>query len=369
MLRTIQLRSSIRRVVCVYGGLLHAGLDSNPESHGIAEDHRQSTNATGEGSNLTSIEPSLKPEIASRAHVTPGSHTSLSRLEEAVVQAVAYSDIFDYPLTAREIHRYLMDMPASYDEINQVLSNGRLATYLTSSDGYYTLAGRAGIVETRRRRCALARSAWSDAFRYGRIIASLPFVRMVAVTGELAMDNVGPASDIDYFIVTDPGRLWLSRLMVIGVVRFAALRGLEICPNYLISERALELDDRNLYTAHEVAQMVPIAGLTTFRRFFDLNPWVQDYLPNATGPHRFADAPLHGRPFRKLTERALRTWAGARLERWEMVRKIRKFSGGDQDLPETAYSPDRCKGHVDGHGERILALFNERWQSVRALMQ
>lgn len=300
----------------------------------------------------------------------PAEKPGLSDLEEAVVQAVAYSDIFDYPLTAREIHRYLMNLAVAYDEVDDHLSSGRLVPgYLSSRKGFFTLPGRESIVETRLQRAGQAREDWGHAYRYGRIIASLPFVRMVAVTGELAMDNVGPASDIDYFVITEPGRLWLSRLMIVAVVRYAALRGLEICPNYLLSEHALEFDDRNCYTAHEVAQMVPISGLETYRRLRDLNPWVEEHLPNAAGPPRYLETPVYWRPFRRLVETLLRTPIGARLEHWEMDRKIRKLAGDNPELPETAYSPDRCKGHVDGHGERILSLFHERWQAVKVSMQ
>ncbi|CAN5739165.1 hypothetical protein BH23CHL2_BH23CHL2_32860 [soil metagenome] len=310
------------------------------------------------------------PKANSRPDGASASFADLSCLEEAIVQAVAYSDIFDYPLTAAEIHRYLMETPATLAEVNDILSNGRLVPhFLAVRNGLFTLPGRDHTVETRRQRTAQSRAVWKRAFRFGRIIASLPFVHMVAVTGELAMDNVGPYSDIDYFIVTEPGRLWLTRLMVIAVVRCAGTRGPEICPNYLLSDLALELDDCNFYTAHEVAQMVPISGLETYRRLRDLNPWVEQHLPNAADPPRHAEAPVHWRRFRRLVEALLRTRLGARLERWEMERKIRKLTDNDERLPETAYSPDRCKGHVDGHGERILSVFQERWQAVKVAMQ
>ena len=38
--------------------------------------------------------------------VEPGSRTAPS-LERAIVEAVAYADVFEYPLTADEVHRYL----------------------------------------------------------------------------------------------------------------------------------------------------------------------------------------------------------------------------------------------------------------------
>src|SRR5579884_1517189 len=148
------------------------------------------------------------------------------RLARAIVHTVAYSDIFDYPLTAAEIHRYLIGEAVSPEQVAALLQDDeRRPRELSAVDGFFTLAGREALVSTRRQREQRARAFWSRALGYGRIIASLPFVRMVAVTGELAMDNVRPDSDIDFFIVTEHRRLWLCRLLIVCLVRLAALRG------------------------------------------------------------------------------------------------------------------------------------------------
>jgi predicted nucleotidyltransferase len=56
----------------------------------------------------------------------------------------------------------------------------------------------------------------------------LPFVRMVAVTGALAKDNVGQRVDIDLLIVAAPGRIWVCRRFLILAVRVARLLGDEL---------------------------------------------------------------------------------------------------------------------------------------------
>ena len=287
-------------------------------------------------------------------------------IARAIVQAVAYADVFDYPLTLQEIHRYLIGIPAPLEAVQAALHDGKLIPdFLAWHEGYFTLSGRETIVEIRRRRESVARHLWAHALRYGHLIAGLPFVRMVAVTGALAVDNVEPEADIDYFIVTEPGRLWLCRALIIGVVRMAARRGVLLCPNYFISERALALDEHNLFTAHELAQMVPISGQTVYHRIRRLNPWVYRFLPNAKGPPRHVEerAPRH-RFLGALAESALRTPLGARLERWEMERKIRKLTRQLQTQEareiEAAFCADWCKGHFDSHGHRALHAFAER---------
>jgi hypothetical protein len=232
--------------------------------------------------------------------VAPGRHAAAwfdperPALERAILLAVAYADIFDYPLTIAELHRYLIGAAATPAAIHAALNHDHAPYPLVSSDGYVVLRGREAIVATRRRRARVAARLWPQALRYGQVIAGLPFVRMVAVTGALAMDNVDPGADIDFLIVTEPGRLWLCRALVVGLVRLAARRGDRLCPNYFLSERALALDEQTLYTAHELTQMVPIAGLATYYHMRRVNAWADAFLPNAAGrrcSHRSPGAP------------------------------------------------------------------------------
>jgi hypothetical protein len=288
-----------------------------------------------------------------------------ARLERAIVQTVAYADVFDYPVTADEIHRYLVGVAASRSDVQAALSNGRLAPeVLTRSGRFFSLAGRESSVDTRRQRATVAAVYWRRAVRYGHLIGSLPFVRMVAVTGALAMDNVADG-DIDYLVVTETGRLWLCRALVVGLVRTAALRGTELCPNYFLAEHALELTERNLFTAHEVAQMVPLTGIETYRRLRALNRWTDSFLPNAGGPpHRLA--PVESRPgrSRRIVEQTLRGRLGKSIEGWEMRRKIRKLGQRANGHTEAAFGPDWCKGHFGDYGQLTLARYEERMQAL-----
>jgi hypothetical protein len=227
----------------------------------------------------------LTSVAAPLVRVEHGSRTPPS-LERAIVEAVAYADVFDYPLTADEVHRYLNGVTASRAGVRATLANGRLVPRLLSHAGrYYCLRGREAVIETRRERARLSATYWRRALGYGRLIAGLPFVRLVAVTGALAMDNVAD-DDVDYMIITEPGRLWSCRALVVAVVRWAALGGITLCPNYFLSENALVLSERSLFTAHEVAQMVPLAGWDTYDTFRRLNRWTERFLPNAGGPPR-----------------------------------------------------------------------------------
>ena len=295
-----------------------------------------------------------------------GDWPTLPAVERAGIEAVAYADVFGYPLTALELHRYLPGVQATPEAIRVALHRGRLAgRCLSYKRGYFTLSGRAELINLRRHRAAVAAPLWCQAERYGSAIASFPFVRLVAVSGALAVDNVEAEADIDYFIVTEPGRLWVCRAFVIGLVRLAARRGVRICPNYFLSERALTLPEHNLFAAHELAQMVPVDELATYYRMRQLNGWATRFLPNAAGvPRHVARCPGRAVRARRATEWVVRTPLGNWLERWEMTRKVKKFRRRSDGNGEARFCEDRCKGHFEGYGLRVLAAFTERLRAL-----
>lgn len=279
-------------------------------------------------------------------------------LDEAVFYTLAYADVFSYPLTLGEIHRYLIGATATPEAVADALV--RHPEYAVGN-GCYALPGRADLVERREQRSRVAATMWPRALAYGRAMARLPFVRMVALTGALSMANVSAHDDFDYLIVAASGRVWLTRLFIIQmVVKRAARCGDEVCPNYLVAEHALALQERTLYHAHEVVQMVPLSGLDVYRRLRAENRWADAFLPNAAGPPSFA-VPLSsgGGAYQRWLEASMRTPLGTWLDRREMARMARKLSvlGESEEL---SVSPERCKGHVGAHGHMTLEAFMAR---------
>jgi len=175
------------------------------------------------------------------------------------------------------------------------------------------------------------------------------------------MHNVEPGDDYDYLIVAAPGHVWLSRLLIVMlVVKPAARCGDVVCPNYILSEDALTLRERDLFHAHELAQMVPLDGYSVYERLRHSNSWADDFLPNAGGPPLTMPLPAGScRPGRRILESVLRIAAGAWLERHEMDRLRRTINPTD-GCQEVELSPDRCKGHTDAHGQGTFEAFAAR---------
>jgi hypothetical protein len=175
------------------------------------------------------------------------------------------------------------------------------------------------------------------------------------------MGNVEANADYDYLVITDAGRVWMTRLMIVQlVVRIAEQRGDEICPNYLLAEDALRLDDHDLFHAHELAQMVPLYGIELYQQLRAANAWAEAFLPNARSA---PDAPQvrpgwWAAPSWPL-EMALRTPLGRWLDRAELERMQRKLDAQGQTV-EVRLAAHQCKGHVGGHGHATRDAFAAR---------
>jgi hypothetical protein len=284
-------------------------------------------------------------------------------LERAVLETLAYSDVFDYPLRLDELHRYL-PVRMDVDELWQAL--GSLKGRVGTQDGYYFLPGRETIMEIRRRREAHSRKLMPHALHYGRLLGALPFIRMVALTGSLAVMNSSGDADFDYMLVAAPGRVWTARAFALLLNRVTRWFGHRLCPNLIVSENALAWSAHDLYSARELCQMVPIAGFDIYQRLMQANKWVKDFLPNASMesgglPPKFLKL---ASGFQDFPELLLDSAFGDRFEQWEMTRKIARFSKQPGFGEETVFNAEICQGNFDHHRKWTREAFEMKINNI-----
>ena len=284
-------------------------------------------------------------------------------LERAVLETLAYSDIFDYPLRIEELHRYL-PLPIIRTELIEILNYRN--DLIKMVDGYYFLAGREHLIPLRQKREAASRPLYQRAVRYGRILGSLPFIRLVGLTGSLALQNCDETADIDYLLVAAHGRVWIARAFALLLGRLTALFGNTLCPNLIISDQALEWQQQDLYSARELCQMIPIFGSASLYaaptnqfldKFFSAECFVRAR-PRTERIYR------SHRDCKSLFEWPLRRAFGDRIEAWEMNRKIKRFTNQAGYGAETQFNRDICQGNFNQHGLQTKAAFQRRLTSL-----
>lgn len=291
----------------------------------------------------------------------------LPELHRAILLTVIYSDLFDYPLTDAEVYRYLVaDCPEPH-VFRQALTD-LVGVHLVRTGPFLTLSGREMIVEIRRRREQAAASGWDEAARYARALSRVPFVRMVAVCGSQAAGNAGDGADVDMFIVTERGRLWVVQLCAMLLRRLVPRSSVRVCPNYLLSLDALDVQPQNLYSAREAVQAEPVWGGDTYARFIAENGWIRQFLPQAL---QMSDRGHHLQTLEpprmaRLVEWLLNGRLGDALDRgvygllmlyypWRL-----RHLGWQSREVRRAYSRSRQVVMQGGYGPAIARAFRER---------
>ncbi len=305
----------------------------------------------------------------------PSDH-SISDIEWGILQVIAYFDLFDYPVTAKEIHRYLPGIPVSYRQILEALTSSRLISNLIrSTNEFYTFADHSFLVDLRIERSKLAQEKWSQLLKYTRLLSLIPFARMVAVTGTLAMNIATIDSDIDLFVVAGRNKVWTCRAFFVILVHLLKSFDIHLCPNYVISEQHIIFEDRNMYVAHEITQMIPLLGLETYWSLRKTNCWTNQFLPNAAGPpdppvdfYHPRDSILFDTAMRAPAQLLLCNKFGDALESWERTRKIDKLNRINLKTNETLFTPDVCKGHFGQHMELTLKKYQSKLCELEALV-
>ena len=127
---------------------------------------------------------------------------------------------------------------------------------------------------------------------YIKLLSFFPQIKLIGISGSVAMMNAKEEDDIDLFIVTQKDRLWTGRMIAILLAELLRKRRRygdksardKICLNLFFDEKDLAISavKRSEYVAHEVMQMKPVVTKgEIYKRFLDANRWVFDIFPNA----------------------------------------------------------------------------------------
>ncbi len=128
--------------------------------------------------------------------------------------------------------------------------------------------------------------------KYSGFLSILPQIKLIGLSGSVAMANARQDDDIDLFVITGQNRLWTGRFLALILASLWGRRrrreeshvNNKICLNLFFEETGLKIhaQKRSKFVAHEVLQMKPLADKQkTHSRFLGANSWVFKLFPNA----------------------------------------------------------------------------------------
>ena len=204
----------------------------------------------------------------------------LSVVHEAIIKTLLYYDIFNYPLTATEIFRFCQSKQTQ-KEINAALDDLVRERHVFKFDDLYSLQNSKELIDRRLSGNQAAHRMLPVAQKQARLIARFPFVRAVMASGSLSKGYIDDESDLDFFIVTEPGKLWIARTLLVIYKRiFLGNSHKRFCVNYFIDSEHLTIEEKNLFTATELATVIPLFSYTLYTALHHENVWLRKFFPN-----------------------------------------------------------------------------------------
>ena len=284
-----------------------------------------------------------------------------SPLSLAILRALVYADLFEFPMRVEEIHRQLLLERATAQQVLvQLQTCPWLVKRVEQSGALFHLRGRSALVIRRDAQERATDLLIEQHLTALRLVSSLPYVRMVAFSGGTSRKNSVNDDDLDLFIIAEEGRVWTVYALMVALARALGCRDV-LCANYLVDRMHVTVPDGgDLFTGHELMALVPIQGGQWLQHMTEQNPWVRDLLPNASpqdGHHLWRDSAME-RLVQRGTELGLwpSWWLMERASRWIFGRHIRAKSGEDGDL---LLKPGIMKLHASDNRGKIVTRYRD----------
>lgn len=203
-------------------------------------------------------------------------------LQNAVLKTLSYFHVFEYPLSKKEIWKFL-PVKCDIGSLQEVLAYLVDAQIIFSIDNYYCLYNEPYLINRRKDGNHLGKIKLKKAMIIARFLGSFPFVEAVCISGSLSKDFALPNSDLDYFIITAPNRLWTARnfMHLFRKLTFLVNAQNLFCMNYYISLYNPAISLKNMFTAIELSTLKAAWVHSGMKELVLTNEdWVLHHLPN-----------------------------------------------------------------------------------------
>ncbi len=214
-------------------------------------------------------------------------------------------------------------------------------------------------IQESARRMEMARAAFD-----GPLGSLAPFLKFVAVTGSTAFDSAERQDDLDLFVVTKNGSLWIFLLLAYLLARFRWDQKTTLCLNYVLDESTARnefLVSRRSIFAREALAMKPILNPEYGRKMLARAAWIREFFPRKAkdlgSPSK--DAPLESHPGAALISAVVFPLLSSYLMLVGLYRNHRYRGRGEEDgvfRTEVGWGRLTYRSHKY---DRLISLYDE----------
>jgi hypothetical protein len=288
-------------------------------------------------------------------------------LQEHILRTLLYFDIFSYPLKSSEILQFAGGNCADRNLFQTNIETLVDRQLIFHFDEFFSLQNNQSQIKRRLKGNQLAKESIIIAYKQAAVIAKFPFVKGVFLSGSISKDYMDENSDLDFFIITQPGRLWVARALLILYKRiFLGNSNKHFCVNYFIDSDHLEIAEQNIFTATELATLVPLVNYGLYMQMMMDNNWIKSYFPNLQ-PRSSQNVMPDNKSFRKRVQELALTPFSPLLDNLSMKifkrhwAAVYKKDTADKDF-NIAFKSDKhvSKHHPLYYQQKVLEKYQQK---------
>lgn len=212
-------------------------------------------------------------------------------MEKEILQTINYFSCFSYAPNLEETYTFL-PKKTTRKLLEKAFEKLFKSKKVLMKSGRYTIEGYSMYFNKHVVRTAYSNNKLIRLRKYVKILSLFSQIKLIGISGSLAMMNADRNEDMDIFIITAKQRLWTGRFISLLIAQLMGLRRRrtakkvkdKVCLNLFFDLADLKVPKhkRTEYVAHEVLQMKPlVVKENMYRKFLKQNNWVFDIFPNA----------------------------------------------------------------------------------------
>lgn len=204
----------------------------------------------------------------------------MTTTRQNILRTLAYFDIFHYPLSNAEILSFNAEI-TSQNIIDITLDSLCKENIVFKIGEFYSIQNNISLALRRHKGNKFAIEQMKFAHKAAKILSRFPYVRGLAISGSLSKNYADESTDIDFFIIIAPNRLWFARSVMHLFYKLILFTGRQrwFCMNYYVDEAGLEIEEKNIFTAIEITTLLPMIGKKALDSFMQANNWAKDHFP------------------------------------------------------------------------------------------
>jgi hypothetical protein len=291
--------------------------------------------------------------------------------QKDILSSIVYFNIFQFPLKQAEIQNLLKNN-TSETLTSKALQKLVLSEVIFKYNGYYSCHREVQLLVSKRLKNESTTGHFFDKLPlYVRIISGFPFIRGVAISGSLSKGVLHKKGDIDYFIITKEGRLWLARTLLILFKKILLFNSNKyFCVNFFITENNLKIEDENRFTATEIAYLIPVYNAELIQVFKESNGWLRQYYGHFKHPIQLKDEKNEGEIVKNAFESLLNNKLGESLDKIFMKMTLRKWNKKFKQFSSLKFEltmrsrNNISKHHPQDFQTKVLDQFEKDYHSI-----